>query len=1352
MADPHPDEPLAALMARGLIAEVPPPRRLPRSNHDRRADQAHDAWVAHLPDGAIAKLTVGRNLGDRAERHAALARACPSHVPALLFHEPLPAGEVLAEEFFDGVPLESALREDRLPREKAKAGFTALCSALAATGIPSTETARQAEWRVWTERLVALPVWTQAEATRLRESLLPSLYPLLAATPPVTRWTNGDFLSANILLNAAGETRLIDAEFAMQTHFFAEDAVRFRALSPAVRSSPGLFADAIGEPGLPWHLYFWLRQLQLEAENNSPEYLARVRPVRLGSLRRLAEHVLSISLEGWSVPAIDVQHRLEEARWMPVNSSTTRLAGWCHVPAATELLAIVALDGDRRVAGSRPSAREDVRAHFDGDARALLSGFALATDPVRADTTLTLCADIDNGIRLPFLKLPAAELPKGVPAWDDYAAWAAENDPDPSAPSPGEKITGPLFSILLPVYDPPVAFLETCIGSVIAQHYPQWELCIVDDGSTRPEVAACLRRFAAAEPRIRVQTRAENGGISRATNDALAAATGGFVVLLDHDDLLRPHALLEFARFLEREPAADAVYSDEDKISAEGRRVIPFLKPDCSPEFLLRVMYVGHALCVRTAVARAAGGFDPAFDGVQDYEFFLRVTEAARAIGHIPRMLYHWRQSAASSALHGNVKGDMDEKQAAAVRAHLQRVGRTERVIATGGHRVELHAASAPSSEVVRAAGADEALAALQHAAASSRADVLVLLTAEALHPSDNWMGELAALAARPDSGCVAPRLHSRDGRVLESGWTLGPAGFGPVMRGFDCEGDGYHGSLRCSREVAAVSPLCVALRRDLLATVLMESSAGEGWFDFCVRLRGQGKFHRVCATAIVQVDRSWRDTPVAGRLAATAPVDPFYNRHFDPAWGDYRLRDDLVVRSPRWHLDTPPQTAAGRGCLLWRGWCYDARGKPIRAVRLRAGELTITGVVGLPRPDVRAALPRAADDNTGFEIRGTLPAGRHTLTLEAQTTDGQWYLLTRQSLAVKRRLVPLWLGGGDWTELMFFQMPAHMAHPARPVRLERFPAVGSGRSRPRMSIVTPSYQHARFLGETMRSVLEQDGVDCDYVVQDGGSTDGSVEVITRLAAEKSSQPATPRLGSAEDEPRRSATREGGSTLNPQPSTSSARPRLVAWESAPDSGQADAIIRGFTKTSGAPDDVMAWLNSDDLYLPGALPFVADYFARHPEVDLIYGHRIVVNEESQEIARWFLPKHDDTVLRLNDFVPQETVFWRRRIWDKVGGLDRSFKFAMDWDLLLRFQSAGARIVRVPCFLACFRVHPGQKTSAEMHDVGRKEIDALRTRANGRAISAADLERDSRLIHYLRRSALIEYFWRSGIRLT
>ena len=394
------------------------------------------------------------------------------------------------------------------------------------------------------------------------------------------------------------------------------------------------------------------------------------------------------------------------------------------------------------------------------------------------------------------------------------------------------------------------------------------------------------------------------------------------------------------------------------------------------------------------------------------------------------------------------------------------------------------------------------------------------------------------------------------------------------------------------------------------------------------------------------------------------------------------------------------------------RGWCFAADRETLSGIRIRVGEFCFEGVIGLARPDVVAELAAAPDANVGFEIRGILPTGTNTLSLEARRPDGNWHAVTSLNVTAPRRWFPRYLSGTSVSELMAFQMPTLMQYAPRSLPDESFPAAkATDRPPPKLSIVTPSFQQARYLPETMRSVSNQNAVTCDYVVQDGGSTDGSVEIIAQNA-------------------------KSG--------------RLTTWESVRDNGQADAIVRGFAKTSGNPDDLMAWINSDDFYLPGALAFVVDYFARHPEVDAIYGHRILVNEDSREIGRWFLPAHDHEVLRLNDFVPQETLFWRRRLWDKVGGIDPTFKFAMDWDLLLRFQAAGARIVRVPYFLAYFRIHSAQKTSAAMQTIGQPEIDLLRTRAQGRPLQSLELEKNPALLRYLRQSAWIEFLWKLGIR--
>jgi GT2 family glycosyltransferase len=253
--------------------------------------------------------------------------------------------------------------------------------------------------------------------------------------------------------------------------------------------------------------------------------------------------------------------------------------------------------------------------------------------------------------------------------------------------------------------------------------------------------------------------------------------------------------------------------------------------------------------------------------------------------------------------------------------------------------------------------------------------------------------------------------------------------------------------------------------------------------------------------------------------------------------------------------------------------------------------------------------------------------------------------------------------------------------HPPEPLRVPRsYARERPPQQPPSITIVTPSFRQARFLGRTIRSVLDQRYPVLEYVVQDGGSDDGSVEVIQEHES-----------------------------------------ALARWESAPDAGQANAINLGFAGTSG---EVMAYLNSDDVLLPGALAHVSRYLAEHPVVDAVYGNRVLIDEEGRKIGVWVLPPHDDDALRLIDFVPQETLFWRRSLWERCGGrLDEGLRYAIDWDLLLRFADAGARFVRLPRFLAAFRVHGDQKTTSE-HDLGIAEADRLRERALGRPMSHAE----------------------------
>lgn len=277
------------------------------------------------------------------------------------------------------------------------------------------------------------------------------------------------------------------------------------------------------------------------------------------------------------------------------------------------------------------------------------------------------------------------------------------------------------------------------------------------------------------------------------------------------------------------------------------------------------------------------------------------------------------------------------------------------------------------------------------------------------------------------------------------------------------------------------------------------------------------------------------------------------------------------------------------------------------------------------------------------------------------------------------------------------------------PRTLTRISATATQRSgainAPGISIVTPSFNQGAFIGRTIASVLQQGYSRLEYFVQDGGSADETQDVLKNC--EES---------------------------------------LSGWHSCPDGGQSHAINLGFARTGG---EIMGWLNSDDLLLPGALARVADHFARHPEVDVVYGNRLLIDENDMEIGRWILPGHDSQALCWADYVPQETLFWRRSLWDKVGAsVDESFRFAMDWDLLLRFREAGARFAHLPYFLGAFRVHSQQKTSAAIHSLGFQEMDRLRARTLGRVPDRTEICRA--LLPFMARHIAIDLTYRVKTR--
>ena len=262
----------------------------------------------------------------------------------------------------------------------------------------------------------------------------------------------------------------------------------------------------------------------------------------------------------------------------------------------------------------------------------------------------------------------------------DYAEWITrhENIDLKSQQEQSKKFDyRPLISIAMPVYNVEIKWLEKCIDSVINQTYDNWELCISDDASTDPKIKKCLEAYEKKEPRIKVVFRKENGHISLATNSALEIATGEFIALLDNDDELPPHALFEVVKVLNERPELDVIYSDEDKIDAEGNRFDPHFKADWSPDTLMGNNYISHLSVYRSSIVKSLGGFRKGYEGSQDYDLVLRVTEQIPEdhIYHIDKVLYHWRTIPGSTASSGEAKSYIYDSGVKALTDALNRRG-----------------------------------------------------------------------------------------------------------------------------------------------------------------------------------------------------------------------------------------------------------------------------------------------------------------------------------------------------------------------------------------------------------------------------------------------------------------------------------------------------------------------------------------------------------------------------------------------------------------------------------------------------------------------------------------------------
>ena len=433
----------------------------------------------------------------------------------------------------------------------------------------------------------------------------------------------------------------------------------------------------------------------------------------------------------------------------------------------------------------------------------------------------------------------------------------------------------PLISIITPVFNTPAIWLEKAVESVLCQVYENWELVLIDDGSTLPETVEFMAKMIPREPRIVVVQRENTGGISAASNSGLDRATGEWVSLLDHDDVLEPDALFEVVKYLQNNPETDLIFSDEDKITEEGLAA-PQFKPDWSPDFLLSYNYLCHFTTIRREIVERAGRFRSEFDGAQDYDLFLRVSELTTRIHHLPRILYHWRRSETSTSDNIRRKPQALEAGRRAVENHLVRRGerghvtvdwqthaywvkrelretrRISIIIATRD-RIDLLSrclssitskTSYPNYEIIvvdnesRSEEAREYFRSFEHrllqfhgpfnfsalnnlAVEQTDAPWLLFLNNDVEVIESEWLTVMAEHVQRPEVGAVGARLLYPNDTVQHAGVVLGVGGIAEhAFRHFPADAPGVSRQLQVTRNYSSVTGACLLTRREVFEEV----------------------------------------------------------------------------------------------------------------------------------------------------------------------------------------------------------------------------------------------------------------------------------------------------------------------------------------------------------------------------------------------------------------------------------------------------------------------------------------------------------------------------------------------------
>ena len=487
----------------------------------------------------------------------------------------------------------------------------------------------------------------------------------------------------------------------------------------------------------------------------------------------------------------------------------------------------------------------------------------------------------------------------------NYAAWYEKNkvsEEELAIQRNKEFPYMPLFSILVPVYNTPIPYLREMLDSVRNQTYQKWQLCIANASPDNEEMQRVLADYSAKDVRVRFCNLKENLGIAENTNRAFAMAKGEFMGLLDHDDLLAPNALYEIVNALQDHPQADALYTDEDKVTTDlDEHFQPHLKPDFNLDLLRSNNYICHFFVVRRSIVEKTGGFRKEFDGAQDYDFIFRCTENAREVLHVPEILYHWRTHKASTADNPASKMYAFEAGKRAIEAHLERTGTKGTVSHTqdlGFYRVKYPVQGEPLVSVIipnkdeketlqtcleslkkntsyqnfeiiiiennstteeifkyyKELSRDQQIHLLRwgkefnysainnFGVAHARGEYLLFLNNDVKSIEPDWMEEMLGVCQRPEVGGVGAKLIYPDNTIQHAGCVIGMGGIaGHMFVDMPADRTGYLHKASLLQDMSAVTAACLMMKKEVFEQAggfTEELAVAFNDVDLCLKVR----------------------------------------------------------------------------------------------------------------------------------------------------------------------------------------------------------------------------------------------------------------------------------------------------------------------------------------------------------------------------------------------------------------------------------------------------------------------------------------------------------------------------------